>query len=266
MLYCIYSFSPSGGVFLAKRGGRIYFLDEFRAAALIGMIVYHAAYDLYAIFGVKFNFYSPFWNGLQLFVCCSFIVIAGISARLTKSALKHGAVVFSAGLLMTLGTYIFMPDLVIWFGVLHFLGISMMLYYLFRKPIGKAPAIIFGAISLLLFFCLRGLSSGTVLFGRVAVPKELYFTKWLAPIGLPGPGFSSADYFPLIPWFFLFLFGCFIGKYFKERRIPDFMMKKHSDFLCRIGSNTLIIYILHQPVTYALLYMVFWLLEKGGAI
>ena len=44
------------------------------------------------------------------------------------------------------------------------------------------------------------------------------------------------------------------------------MMKKHSDFLCRIGSNTLIIYILHQPVTYALLYMVFWLLEKGGAI
>ena len=251
---------------MAKRSGRIYFLDEMRGVALIGMIIYHTAYDLYAIFGVKFNFYSTLWNALQMFVCCSFIIIAGISARLTKNALKHGAVVFCAGLLMTLGTYIFMPELVIWFGVLHFLGVSIMLYYCFRKPVSKAPALICGAVSLALFLCLRGFSGGTVLFGQAAVPRELYFTNLLAPLGLPGPGFSSADYFPLIPWFFLFLFGCFIGKYFKERRVPDFMQKRRSDFLCKIGSNTLIIYILHQPVTYALLYMVFWLLEKGGAV
>ncbi len=251
---------------MAKKSGRIYFLDEFRAVALIGMVIYHTAYDLYAIFGVKFDFYSTFWNSLQLFVCCSFIVIAGISTRLSKNALKHGTVVFCAGLLMTLGTYIFVPELVIWFGVLHFLGVSIILYYLLRKAIAKAPAIIFAAASLLLFFLTYGLPSGNIFFGMVAVPKELYFTKWLAPLGLPGPGFSSADYFPLIPWFFLFLFGCFIGKYFKERRIPDFMMKRHSNFLCKIGQNTLFIYILHQPIVYALLYIVFWLLERGGAL
>ena len=34
---------------MAGKGGRIFFLDEMRALALIGMIIYHAAYDLYAI-------------------------------------------------------------------------------------------------------------------------------------------------------------------------------------------------------------------------
>ncbi len=251
---------------MAGKGGRIFFLDEMRALALIGMIIYHAAYDLYAIFGLDFDFYSPGWDTLQLAVCCTFIVIAGISSRLTKNALKHGLVVFGCGMLMTLGTYFFMPSQVIWFGVLHFLGISMMIYYLFRKSVKKAPALLGAVISLSAFLCLYGLPSRSIMFGNVAVPSELYFSKFLGIIGLPGPGFRSADYFPLLPWFFLFLFGCFIGKWFKERKIPDFMMNKHSDFLCRIGSSTLAIYIVHQPIIYGVLSAFFWVIEKGTSL
>ena len=104
------------------------------------------------------------------------------------------------------------------------------------------------------------------MFGNIAMPYNLYFSKYLAVIGLPGPGFRSADYFPLLPWFFLFLFGCFIGKWFKERKIPDFMMNKHSAFLSKIGSNTLAIYIVHQPIIYGVLYAFFWVIEKGSAL
>ncbi len=251
---------------MAKKGGRIYFLDEVRALALIGMIIYHAAYDLYVLFGLDFDFYSPGWDTFQMAICCTFIVIAGISSRLTKNALKHGIVVFGCGMLMTLGTYFFMPGQVIWFGVLHFLGASMIIYYLFRKSVKKAPAILSAIISFAVFLGLYGLPSGSIFFGNVEVPANLYFSKYLAVIGLPGNGFRSADYFPLLPWFFLFLTGCFIGKYFKERKIPDFMMNKHSDFLCKIGSNTLVIYILHQPIIYALLYAFFWVIEKGSAV
>lgn len=251
---------------MAGKGGRIFFLDEIRALALIGMIIYHAAYDLYAIFGLGFDFYSKGWDALQLAVCCTFIFIAGISSRLSKNSFKHGLIVFGCGMLMTIGTYFFMPSQIIWFGVLHFLGISMILYYAFRKSIKKAPALIGALFSFATFLCLYGLPSRSIFFGNVAVPSGLYFSKYLAVIGLPGPGFRSADYFPLIPWFFLFLTGCFIGKYFKERRIPDFMMKKHSDFLCKIGSNTLFIYVLHQPVIYGLLYAFFWIIEKGSAV
>lgn len=251
---------------MAGKGGRIFFLDEMRALALIGMIIYHAAYDLYALFGLDFNFYSAGWDTLQMAVCCTFIVIAGISSRLTKNALKHGLVVFGCGMLMTAGTYFFMPNQVIWFGVLHFLGASMMIYYIFRKSVNKTNAFLGAVISFAVFLCLYGLPSGSIFFGNVFVPSELYFSKYLGIIGLPGPGFRSADYFPLLPWFFLYLSGCFIGKYFKERKIPSFMMKKHCDFLCRIGSNTLAIYIIHQPITYGLLYAFFWVIEKGSAV
>lgn len=251
---------------MAGKGRRIFFLDEVRALALIGMIVYHTAYDLYAIFGLDFNFYSKGWNTLQMAVCCTFIIIAGISSRLTKNALKHGLVVLGCGMLMTLGTYFFMRSQTIWFGVLHFLGSSMIIYYVFRKSIKKAPAFLCAVISLSAFLCLYGLPTKHIMFGKITVPSELYFSKYLGFLGFPGTGFRSADYFPLLPWFFLFLFGCFIGTWFKERKIPSFMMNKHSDFLCKIGSNTLAIYIIHQPVIYAVLYSFFWVIEKGTSV
>ena len=78
-----------------------------RGLALIGMIIYHAAYDLRYIFGLRFSFDSAGWNAFQMCICCTFIIIAGISCRLTKNALKHGAVVLAAGMLMTAGTYFF---------------------------------------------------------------------------------------------------------------------------------------------------------------
>lgn len=251
---------------MARYNSRIYFLDELRGLALIGMIIYHTLYDLYAIFGLKFDFDAPVFNALQIAVCCTFIIIAGISSRLSRNIFKHGLIVFGAGLLMTIGTYIFMPKLTIWFGILHFLGVSMIIYAFFKENIDKIKPEISSAISFIIFLCLYGLPYGSILFGKIAVPEEFYFSKYLAIIGLPGKDFSSADYFPLLPWFFLFLAGCFIGKYFKERKIPDFMLKKRSKFLSAIGSHTLIIYIVHQPVIYGILTAFFWAVEKGSAL
>ncbi len=251
---------------MSGKSGRIFFLDEMRGLALIGMIIYHAAYDLYALFGLDFDFYSPGWDTLQMAICCTFIFIAGISSRLTKNALKHGLVVFGCGMLMTIGTYFFMRSQTIWFGILHFIGISIIIYHIFRKSVKKTNALLGMVLAFAVFLCLYGLPSGSILFGNVDVPSGLYFSKYLGVIGLPGRGFRSADYFPLLPWFFLFLSGCFAGKWFKERKVPDFMMNRHSDFLCKIGSNTLAIYVIHQPVIYGVLYAFFWVIEKGSAV
>ena len=177
---------------MAGKSGRIFFLDEIRALALIGMIIYHAAYDLYAIFGIDFDFYSAGWDTLQMAVCCTFIVIAGISSRLTKNALKHGLVVLGCGMLMTLGTYFFMPSQVIWFGVLHFLGTSMIIYHIFRKSVKKTPALLGAVISFAVYLCLYGLPSGSILFGNVPVPSNLYFSKFLAPRSSRRPSARSA--------------------------------------------------------------------------
>lgn len=47
------------------------------------------------------------------------------------------------------------------------------------------------------------------------LPRQLYSVPFLFPLGLPGPGFYSADYFPLIPWIFLFWTGLFLWRFLR---------------------------------------------------
>ena len=124
-------------------------------------------------------------------------------------------------------------------------------------------------MAFLIFLFTKNINSGYLGLGnfRIAeLPVSWYSNYFTTFLGLPFRGFYSTDYFSLLPWFFLFLFGCFIGKWFKERKIPDFMMNKHSDFLCRIGSSTLAIYIVHQPIIYGVLSAFFWVIEKGTSL
>ncbi len=247
---------------MAKGRNRIWLLDELRGVAVLGMVVYHAAYDLYAIFGVELPLFSPPLTWLQTYVCCSFILISGVSCRLSHNNLRRGAITFGVGLLMTAGTLIFMPSEAIWFGILHFLGCAMMLYALVGRFTDKLNPLLGTAVFMALFLALVGIERGTVLFGTVAVPASFYRYAWLAPLGFPGGGFSSADYFPLLPWLLLFFCGSSFGWYFKERRLPAPMMKKHSAFLAGVGQNALAIYIVHQPVIYGLLWLVFTYIIK----
>lgn len=248
----------------SRAGGRIRFLDEFRGVALLGMVIYHAVYDLFVIFGVGPSPFTPPFSWLQKFVCWSFILISGISCRLAHSNFKRGLVVLGAGMLMTFGTMLFMPDQLIKFGVLHFLGVSMLLYPLLRKGAEALHPILGTALFLGIFLCLRGIGGGTVLFGKITLPEELYRNGVTAILGFPPEDYFSADYFPMLPWLFLFLTGTAVGKYFKDRNLPAFMMQKHSGFLCAIGSNTLLIYLIHQPVIYGILYGIFRCLEEAG--
>ncbi|HNW04631.1 MAG TPA: heparan-alpha-glucosaminide N-acetyltransferase [Oscillospiraceae bacterium] len=248
----------------SRPSGRIRFLDEFRGVALLGMVVYHTVYDLFVIFGVGPSPFEPPFSWLQQFVCWSFILISGVSCRLSHSNLKRGLVVLGAGMLMTFGTMLFMPDQLIRFGVLHFLGVSMLLYPLLRRAVEALHPVLGVLLFFGLFLCLREIPEGTVLFGTVTLPAGLYRNDFTAVLGFPPADYSSADYFPLLPWFPLFLTGAAVGKYFKDRRLPAFMMRKHSGFLCAVGGNTLFIYLVHQPVIYGILYGVFRCLEEAG--
>ncbi|MEG0895397.1 MAG: heparan-alpha-glucosaminide N-acetyltransferase domain-containing protein, partial [Oscillospiraceae bacterium] len=69
--------------------------------------------------------------------------------------------------------------------------------------------------------------------------------------------FYSADYFSLLPWFFIFISGIGFGKLLKEERLPKFFYNSHIKFLSVIGRNTIWIYILHQPIIFILLTFIF---------
>lgn len=83
---------------------------------------------------------------------------------------------------------------------------------------------------------------------------------FLFPLGLHPLIFASADYYPLLPWIFLFLAGYWLGVAFLQRRAPEFCYREHLSALGWIGRHALIIYLVHQPVVYGVLWLADWLL------
>ena len=215
-------------------------LDAWRSLAIALMVTYHFLYDL-ALFGVitwRQMFSTPL-NVLQKFICCSFIFLAGASARFSRSNLRHGLVVLAAGVIVEIGALV--GGQVIRFGVLMLLGSSMVIYHFVGKHLRKLPGLPLALVSAALYF-LTGAATGAV----------TVTSRWLYPLGLTYPGFSSADYFPLLPWFFLFIVGTVFGGWCLNHRENRALTAPLPAFLTWPGRHSLLIYVLHQPVLYGL--------------
>lgn len=241
---------------------RIYFLDELRGFAILCMIVHHAFLDVgdvlgltwgYRIFDALCTVQPAFW--------AIFIIISGICSRLSRNTIKRGFVVLGAGLIITLFTAVIMPlfgftGSEIYFGILHCLGCCMIITGLLMPVISKINYKLGAVISAFLFIFTYGINTGTMLFTLIKLPASWYQYDFLAPLGVYSKSFESADYFSIIPWLFLFLFGAFIGKLAKNENLPKFMYKQRSKFLCTVGKNSLWVYILHQPAIYLIMLII----------
>lgn len=219
-------------------------LDAWRTLAIVLMVAYHFLYDLY-IFGVisaNLLFSAPL-NVLERFICCSFILLAGASARFSRNNLRHGLIVLGAGLVVEIGAAV--AGQTIRFGVLMLLGSSMVLWHFLGKGLQKLPGWSVAAGSGVLFFAARWWTGRTA----VSVP-------WLYPLGFTAPGFYSADYFPLLPWFFLFLTGTALGGWCLAHRENRLLTVSLPRVLTWPGRHSLIIYVLHQPVLYGISYLI----------
>ena len=219
-------------------------LDAWRTLAIVLMTAYHFLYDLY-IFGVisADQLFSAPLNVLERFICCSFILLAGASARFSRNNLRHGLVVLGAGLVVQIGAAA--AGQTIRFGVLMLLGSSMVLWHFLGKGLQKLPGWSVAAGSGVLFFAARWWTGRTA----VSVP-------WLYPLGFTAPGFYSADYFPLLPWFFLFLTGTALGGWCLAHRENRLLTVSLPGALTWPGRHSLIIYVLHQPVLYGISYLI----------
>ncbi len=244
---------------------RIYMLDELRGFAIICMIIHHLFLDIgdimrlewgYRVFDALCIVQPLFW--------AIFIIISGICSRLSRSTLKRGLIVSACALAVTLVTAVIMPMLnfeggEIYFGILHCLGVCMIITGLLMPIINKIDYKICAPLSLVLFFFFYGINNRTLFFGLIHLPSAWYKYDFLAPIGLFSEGFKSADYFSILPWIFMFLFGAFVGQLAKEERLPQAMYKKRSGFLCKVGKNSLWIYLFHQPVIYIALLLILFI-------
>ena len=108
-----------------QTAARYRLLDELRGLDLISMMLYHGMWDVVFLFGVAQKWYTGrpgfVW---QQSICWVFILLSGFCLPLGHHPFRRGAVVFGAGALVTAVTLLFLPEDVVWFGVLTLLEIG----------------------------------------------------------------------------------------------------------------------------------------------
>ena len=220
------------------------------------MVFYHAFFILGDFFGFEFMHKTQvFFSPLQPLFACLFIFISGVSSNLSRSNFKRGIRLLLIAAGFTVVTAVILPALGITgaeiiFGILHLLSISMLLYALLKKLVNKVPTNLGVAICFLLFILTFSVQSGKLLW--FDLPQSLYRFDILAPFGFAPPGFYSADYFPIMPYIFMFFAGTFFGRLAEEDRIPQSWYVSHCRLLSETGKKTLVIYVLHWPIIFVI--------------
>lgn len=234
-------------------------LDTLRGATLLSMIAYHACWDLVYLFGKNWAWYrSTAAYCWQQSICWTFILLSGYCWSLGRHRLRRGAEVFGAGVLVMVVTEVFLPSSRIFFGVLSLLGSAMLLSIVAERWLCKCSAWGELLLSALLFVLLRGIEGGTICFGQIALPRLCYQNHLTACFGFPPSGFFSTDYFPLLPWVFLFWCGHALYRLYPHAAQRDVTLP----LVTAMGRHSLPIYLLHQPVIYAVL----WLLREVAVL
>jgi uncharacterized membrane protein len=231
----------------SRANERIRSIDALRGLCVILMVAHHFLFDLVAFLDAPpWLFYNPLFAVLEpLFAGC-FILLAGVSSHFSRSNIKRGLRVLTAAVAVTaVSLLIHMPIL---FGILHFLGLAMVFYGLTHSLWEKLPRQILPWLYVLL------LIASVALLQRVQVES-----RYLWIFGFTYEGFASADYFPLLPWIFVFLFGAWLGRPLKERRLPAALYTLDPPFFPAVGRQAFIIYLLHQPILYGVTTLIGYL-------
>ncbi len=241
---------------------RFWELDFLRGVAILMMIVYHTIFDLDFLKIVEMDIHShPVWVFARS-IPVIFITLVGIcltisylkaSKKLDRKQLrmkfiKRGLWIFSWGIAATIVSWVLLGEGFIVFGILHFIGLSIILAY----PLlgNKNDLVLFGGI-----FIAMGI-------GLLSMSFAFPYLLWL---GFVPVGFYTIDYFPLLPWFGFILIGIHLGNEFysnnKRRfRIKDLSKNGLVKPFCFLGRYSLFIYLTHQLLIISIIYAVLHLL------
>jgi len=215
---------------------RIVWLDLWRSLAVLVMLVFHGLWDL-ELFGVlpAGTLETPLTNAVRYIFGGSFILISGLLVLRGSAPVRRGFVLLCLGLAVAVVTTLI--GLPVQFGILTLMGLCMLLCGALREPLLKLRGPWMAAACALLFV-------GTwVLTARVRVEAG-----WLFPLGLRRADFFSADYWPVLPWAFLYLLGAALGGFLPETAKTRGAPKA----LTFLGRHSLVIYLVHQPVLYGI--------------
>ena len=232
-------------------------IDGIRGLAMVNMVIFHFLYDVFIIYGRDPGWYGRTGSHLwQQGICWTFILVSGFSWRFgKKNSIRRGIFLNLCGLVITVVTGLAVPGQAAIFGILNFLGCAILLMALLDRWADRIPPAAGLVGSMLCFFLLRHINTGTLGIGTlsVSIPRIGRYPSPLAAVlptvlGFPDLAFSSSDYFSLLPWFFLFAAGYFLYPLLmRSGRIRE-ILSVRIPLLSAWGKYSIWVYLAHQPL------------------
>ena len=224
---------------------RILWIDVIRGISILAMVTFHFAFDLmYFGFAKSDLIYQPDWRLFERMIAFSFLFIAGLSLSIThrswinwKSFFRRYGVTAICAVLISIVTYILFNNDMIRFGILHAISVSGLVGLLLLKL--NSLSLFFLAVLLFLL--------------NLFIPQPLegdYFWQWLI-YTTETP--NSLDYRPIIPWITPFILGMASYQLFKKWGLLEtnnIITYKELSILSWLGRNSLVIYLIHQPILF----------------
>ena len=231
---------------------RVMMLDLLRGGAMILVVIYHLLYDLVYIAQVNL----PQWltpggkvvEGVHTGFLWVLFAVSGVCSGYSRNLLRRGVWLYLAGFAVTFVTVLWIPEFTIVFGVLSCFGACMVLTALMDKVLDRIPWPLLAALGVVLWLMFANFKDGVVHLGFKDVTFALPDVGYLYPLGIKHSTFYSSDYFPLIPFFFMFLAGRGLYRPIAKGSFPKWFYSSHSRPVEWIGRHSLIIYAVHQPI------------------
>lgn len=220
------------------------------------MILFHLVYDLVYIKGMSIPWFSGIIRSVwQYSISWTFLFLAGCMCTLSRNNLKRAGVYGLVALGIFAVTSVAGVDTAINFGIIYCMAACTIVYWCLDK-LGLAPkGYVCAAILFIVFLFIFDLPHGHIGFGSfvIELPRAPYDSGLLSWAGFPGPGFSSGDYYPLLPYVFLYLTGAAVGYRWSSDGYPDWACDMRVEPFSWCGKHSLLIYVLHQPLILAVL-------------
>lgn len=252
--------------------GRLHIIDALRGFALLNMIVFHTLWDaaslISAPWGIAIDHFmtSSIAYAWQQSIGIGFILIAGFCWPLGKKPIIRGLELIVWGFIITAVTLWVEPDNPVHFGVLTLLGLSMIILCIVDAIARALTARIrnrgvhtaLGIIALIactaLFIFLHDAQTGNM--WGTSLPQSWYANNFTTLLGFPFDGFVSSDYYPVIPWLFISIAGYVLYRLMFHVKLLS-LLRVTAPVLTPLewlGRHSLVIYLAHQVVIYAVVY------------
>ena len=228
---------------------RITVFDTIRGFTMLSMAGFHACYDLAYLYGWDMPWFTQtiFQDIWRASISWVFLFIAGWMCTLSGNNIKRAVKYATAAVVVWVATTLVSVDDSVNFGIMFCMAACTAIVALARPVIVKVPSVWGIAICLTLFAL------------TWSIPKTVYPIPYLAWLGFPSPDFVSGDYYPVIPFLFMYLAGFFAAHTTQEANYeaPGWAYANPIPALASLGRHALPFYLLHQPVILGVLELIY---------